>query len=68
MELITYLIDVLASDPKVILLLVGLLFVSLAGIIVHLPGSKVEITNDKYTPKRSINSINHERYNKNNWQ
>jgi len=40
MELVTYLIDVLATDPKVILLLVGLLFVSVAGILIHIPAKQ----------------------------
>ena len=58
MELVNYLINTLintlANDPIVLFLLVGLLFVSIAGILIHIPASKVELTNDKYTPKQAV--------------
>ena len=56
MELINYVITELTSNPEVILLLIGLFFVSLAEIIAHLPASKTETYNDKYTPTMSANN------------
>ena len=53
-DLITYLISELANNPEVLFLLIGLLFISIAGILIHIPASKVEMTNDKYTPKEAV--------------
>ena len=68
MELVNYLINTLinalANDPIVLFLLAGLLFVSIAGILIHIPASKVELTNDKYTPTMSANNAKRKnRYN-----
>ena len=64
MELVNYHIETLANDPKVLFLLIGLVLVALAGIIAHLPGSKTETYNDKYTPTMSANNAKRKnRYN-----
>ena len=57
MELVTYLIATLANDPIVLFLLIGLLFISIAGILIHIPASKIELTNDKYTPKEAVTNV-----------
>ena len=57
MELVTYLINTLASNPEIFFLLIGLMLVSIAGILIHIPASKVEMTNDRYCPKEAVTNV-----------